>query len=103
MGFKRDFIWGAATASYQVEGAAYEEGKGLNIWDVFCEQKGKVFGGHTGEVACDQYHRYAEDVQLMKQMGLKAYRFSINWARILPLDLPQQELFISLKPISQRI
>ena len=84
MGFKRDFIWGAATASYQVEGAAYEEGKGLNIWDVFCEQKGKVFGGHTGEVACDQYHRYAEDVQLMKQMGLKAYRFSINWARILP-------------------
>lgn len=84
MGFKKDFVWGAATASYQVEGAAFEDGKGLNIWDVFCEQEGKIFGGHTGEVACDQYHRYKEDVQLMKEMGLKAYRFSIDWARILP-------------------
>lgn len=84
MGFRKDFVWGAATASYQVEGAAYEDGKGLSIWDTFCQKEGKVFGGHTGEVACDQYHRYPEDVQLMKQMGLKAYRFSINWPRILP-------------------
>ena len=84
MSFKKDFVWGAATAAYQVEGAAFEEGKGLNIWDIFCEQDGKIFGGHTGAVACDQYHRYKEDVQLMKQMGLKAYRFSIDWARIMP-------------------
>ena len=84
MSFKKEFVWGAATAAYQVEGAAFEDGKGLNIWDIFCEQDGKIFGGHTGEVACDQYHRYKEDVQLMKQMGLKAYRFSVDWARIMP-------------------
>ena len=69
MGFRKDFMWGAATASYQVEGAAYEDGKGLNIWDVFCKEEGKIFGGQNGDVACDQYHRYVEDVQLMKQMG----------------------------------
>lgn len=84
MGFREDFAWGAATAAYQVEGAAHEDGKGLTIWDIFCEQDGKIYGGQTGEVACDQYHRYKEDVQLMKEMGLKAYRFSVNWARILP-------------------
>ncbi len=84
MGFKKDFVWGAATASYQVEGAAYEDGKGLNIWDVFCKEPGKIYEGHTGDVACDQYHLYKEDIQLMKQIGIKAYRFSINWARILP-------------------
>lgn len=84
MGFKKDFMWGAATASYQVEGAAYEDGKGLNIWDVFCQEEGKVFGGHTGDVACDQYHRFEEDIALMKKMGIQAYRFSVNWARIFP-------------------
>ena len=84
MGFGNDFVWGAATASYQVEGAAYEDGKGLQIWDVFCKDPGNVFEGHTGDVACDHYHRYAEDVKMMKEMGLKAYRFSISWARIMP-------------------
>ena len=84
MGFKEHFIWGAATASYQVEGAAFEGGKGLNIWDVFCEQEGKIDGGDTGQVSCNQYHYYKEDVQLMKKIGLRAYRFSISWARILP-------------------
>lgn len=84
MGFKEDFAWGAATAAYQVEGAAFEDGKGLNIWDVFCEREGKIFGGQTGEVACDQYHRYKEDVALMKKMGLNSYRFSVDWARIMP-------------------
>ncbi len=84
MGFKEQFMWGAATASYQIEGAAFEDGKGLNIWDIFCEQDGKIWGGHTGQVACDHYHRYKEDIKLMKEMGLRAYRFSINWARILP-------------------
>lgn len=84
MGFKKDFIWGAATSAYQIEGAAYEDGKGLNIWDTFCTEPGKIYGGQSGDVACDHYHRYEEDVQLMKQLGLKAYRFSLNWARIIP-------------------
>lgn len=82
--FKKDFKWGAATASYQIEGAAFEDGKGLNIWDTFSHTEGKTYNGHTGDVACDHYHRYKEDVALMKEIGLKAYRFSISWARILP-------------------
>ena len=84
MGFSKDFVWGAATASYQIEGAAYANGKGLSVWDVFCKQPGKVFEGHNGDIACDHYHRYKEDIALMKQIGLKAYRFSISWPRILP-------------------
>ena len=84
MGFNKDFTWGVATASYQIEGAAYEDGKGLSIWDVFCTQPGKVFEGHTGDVACDHYHRVEEDVALMKELGIKAYRFSISWPRIMP-------------------
>lgn len=84
MGFKKDFVWGAATASYQIEGAAYEGGKGLSVWDVFSKQPGKVFEGHNGDEACDHYHRYKDDIALMKQIGLKAYRFSISWPRILP-------------------
>lgn len=84
MGFKKDFIWGGATASYQVEGAAYEDGKGLNIWDIFCKDGGHIYENQTGDVACDQYHRYKEDVQIMKEMGMKAYRFSLSWARIMP-------------------
>ncbi len=85
MGFSKDFIWGAATASYQVEGAAYEDGKGLNIWDVFCkEENSHVYSMNNGDVACDQYHRYKEDVAIMKEIGLKAYRFSVDWARVMP-------------------
>ena len=84
MSFCDNFQWGAATSSYQIEGAAYEDGKGLNIWDVFCQEEGRIFGGHTGDVACDHYHRFREDVQIMKQLGIKAYRFSVNWARVLP-------------------
>ena len=84
MGFNKDFVWGVATSAYQIEGAAYEEGKGLSIWDVYCTQPGRVFEGHHGEVACDHYHCYKEDVQLMKEMGIKAYRFSISWPRVLP-------------------
>ncbi len=86
-GFRDDFVWGGATASYQVEGAAYEDGKGLNIWDVFCGEGGHIYDNHTGDVSCDQYHCYKEDVALMKKLGLKAYRFSINWARIYPEGL----------------
>ncbi len=65
-------------------GAAFEDGKGLSIWDVYAHQPGKVFEGHNGDVACDHYHRFEEDVKLMKQLGIKAYRFSISWPRILP-------------------
>lgn len=84
MGFRDDFVWGAATSSYQIEGAYKEDGKGLNIWDVYTKDPGRIYEGHTGDIACDHYKRYKEDVALMKEMGLKAYRFSINWARIFP-------------------
>lgn len=82
--FPETFIWGAAAASYQIEGGAYAEGKGLSTWDMMCRQAGKVFDGHTGDVACDHYHRYPEDIAIMKQIGLKAYRLSLSWPRILP-------------------
>ncbi|MFP4144093.1 MAG: GH1 family beta-glucosidase [Phycisphaeraceae bacterium] len=82
--FPDNFVWGSATASYQVEGAYDEDGRGMSIWDHFVRWPGKVFRGRTGDVACDHYHRYQEDVALMKQIGLKAYRLSIAWPRILP-------------------
>lgn len=81
---KQPFVFGAATSSYQIEGAFQEGGKGLNIWDVYVREKGKIYNGHTGDIACDHYHRFREDVALMKEIRLQAYRFSINWARILP-------------------
>lgn len=84
MGFPSDFTWGAATASYQIEGAWDEDGKGPSIWDVFAGTPGKVLNGDTGKTACDHYHRYKDDVALMKELGLKAYRFSTAWPRILP-------------------
>lgn len=82
--FPAGFIWGCATASYQIEGAAYEDGKGESIWDRFSHTPGKVRNGDTGDVACDHYHRYLEDVRLMQELGLKGYRFSISWPRVLP-------------------
>jgi beta-glucosidase len=82
--FSKDFLWGAASASYQVEGAAYEDGKGLSVWDVFCRKPGAIWGGHTGDAACDHYHRYIEDAALMKEIGIKAYRLSISWPRLIP-------------------
>lgn len=84
MGFKKEFVWGAATASYQIEGAYDEDGKGRNIWDEFTHTEGKITDKSTGDIACDHYHRYKEDVRLMSELGLKAYRFSIAWSRILP-------------------
>lgn len=84
MGFRKDFVWGAATSSYQIEGATGEDGKGMDIWEVYSKEPGRIYEGQTGAVACDHYHRYPEDVTIMKKMGLKAYRFSINWSRILP-------------------
>src|SRR5579859_5409416 len=82
--FPRGFVWGAATASYQIEGAANEDGKGPSVWDVFSKKKGAVWEGQTGDVACDHYHRYREDVALMKALGIKSYRFSVSWPRVLP-------------------
>lgn len=84
MPFPGDFVWGAATASYQIEGAASEDGKGLSVWDVFTRKPGAVWRGHNGDIACDHYHRFADDVALMRQLGLNAYRFSISWPRVLP-------------------
>lgn len=81
---KKDFVWGVATAATQVEGAAYEGGKGLTVWDVIPTRPNGARQGETAEVACDQYHRYKEDVKLLKTLGVNAYRFSIAWARILP-------------------
>ena len=84
MSFPKDFLWGAATASYQIEGAWNEDGKGPSVWDIFCEKEGAVKNCDNGRVACDHYHRYKEDVALMKKLGLKAYRFSVSWPRIMP-------------------
>jgi beta-glucosidase len=82
--FPKDFLWGAATASYQVEGAWKDDGKGESNWDRFAHTTGKVKGGYTGDVACDSYHRFPEDVALVKAMNLRSYRFSIAWPRIQP-------------------
>ena len=82
--FPPDFVWGAATAAYQIEGAWAEDGKGENIWDRFSHTPGKVENGDTGDVACDHYHRWKDDIGLMKKIGIQAYRFSISWGRILP-------------------
>ena len=84
--FPADFLWGAATASYQIEGAASEDGRGLSIWDQFAAIPGKVHHGENGDVAADHYHRMPEDVALMAELGLNAYRFSIAWPRILPRE-----------------
>lgn len=81
---RRDFIWGVSTSSFQIEGATREDERGPSVWDTYC-QKGEVANRDTGEVACDHYHRYLEDIGLMRRLGVQAYRFSIAWPRILPL------------------
>ena len=82
--FPPEFLWGAATASYQIEGAWNEDGKGESIWDRFSHTPGNVINNDTGDAACDHYHRYPDDVALMQRLGLKAYRFSTAWTRVLP-------------------
>ena len=82
--FPPGFLWGTATASYQVEGAVHEDGRGPSIWDTFSHTPGKVVNNANGDVADDHYHRYKDDVQLMKALGVKAYRFSIAWPRVFP-------------------
>ncbi|MDR1386230.1 MAG: beta-glucosidase [Propionibacteriaceae bacterium] len=82
--FPADFVWGAATASYQVEGAIRQDGRTPSIWDVFCDRPGAIADGSSGQVACDQYHRYRDDIALMAELGVESYRFSIAWPRIQP-------------------
>lgn len=82
--FPPQFLWGAATAAYQIEGAWKDEGKGESIWDRFSHTPGKIANGDNGDLACDHYHRYVDDIALMRRLGLKAYRFSVAWPRILP-------------------
>src|SRR6185436_10785514 len=82
--FPEGFLWGTATASYQVEGAWNEDGKGESIWDRFSHTPGKVQDGDTGDVACDHYHRWRDDIKLMGELGLRSYRFSVCWPRVLP-------------------
>ena len=79
-----DFVWGAATASFQIEGATSEDGRGESVWDRFCATPGKVRNGDDGVVACDFYHRYREDIAIMRELGIDAFRFSIAWPRVLP-------------------
>jgi beta-glucosidase len=82
--FPAQFLWGAATSAYQIEGSPLADGAGPSIWQQFCATPGRVANGESGDVACDHYRRYREDVQLMRQLGLQAYRFSISWPRVLP-------------------
>jgi beta-glucosidase len=82
--FPEDFVWGSATASYQIEGAANEDGRGESIWDKFSHTPLNTVNGDTGDIACDHYRRYKDDIRIMKQMGIKGYRFSISWSRIFP-------------------
>jgi beta-glucosidase len=82
--FPEGFLWGSATASYQVEGAVHADGRGPSIWDTFSHSPGKTHNGDTGDVADDHYHRYKEDIGLMTELGLTTYRFSIAWPRIFP-------------------
>ncbi len=84
MSFPKDFIWGAASAAYQIEGAAFSDGKGPSIWDRFSHTPGAVFNGQTGDIAADAYHRFEEDLDLMQKLGIRNYRFSISWPRVLP-------------------
>ena len=87
--FPADFIWGASTSAYQIEGAPLADGAGPSIWQRFAHTPGMIANGESGDVACDHYHRYKDDVQLMKKLGLKAYRFSISWSRVLPNGVGQ--------------
>jgi beta-glucosidase len=89
--FPSNFIWGAATSAFQIEGAAKLDGKGASIWDTFCSTPGKVANGENGEIANDHYHRYLGDIELMKEVGLKGYRFSFAWSRLFPQGYGKKE------------
>lgn len=78
------FVWGVSTAAYQIEGGAEKDGKGLSVWDVFCKEKDRIFENQNAETACDSYGHYEEDVKLIKELGVDAYRFSVSWPRVFP-------------------
>ena len=82
--FPKDFVWGAATSSYQIEGSTQVDGRGQSIWDTFAAIPGKTHNGENGDPGCDHYNRWASDLDLMKDMGLEAYRFSVAWPRVIP-------------------
>lgn len=84
LSFPKDFLWGTATSAHQIEGAWADDGKGVNTWDRFEQEPGRILNGDTAQVACDHYHRWSEDLSLIREIGFGAYRFSISWARILP-------------------
>src|ERR1041384_7304402 len=84
LSFPAGFVWGAATASYQIEGAWNEDGKGESVWDRFAHTSSGVERRETGDIACDHYHRYAEDIEIMRTLGIKNYRFSMAWPRVMP-------------------
>ncbi len=88
-GFPKNFAWGAATAAYQIEGAADRDGKGASVWDMLCHKPGAIWNNQSGAVACDHYRLWRQDVALMKQLGLRAYRFSLSWPRVLPAGTGQ--------------
>lgn len=79
-----DFVWGVSTSAYQIEGAAAVDGRGPSVWDHYCRGPGRIADGDSGDVACDHYHRYAEDIALMRELNIRAYRFSVAWPRVLP-------------------
>jgi len=82
--FPEDFTWGVSTSAYQIEGAAFKDGKGRSVWDEFCKKPGAIWHGHNGDIACDHYHKYREDIALLKNLGVSAYRLSLCWPRLLP-------------------
>src|SRR5262249_12415012 len=82
--FPRSFIWGISTSSYQIEGAAAADGRAPSIWDTFCREPGRIANGDSGDVACDHYHRFQDDIALLKDLGVGGYRFSVAWPRVLP-------------------
>ena len=84
MSFPTNFTWGVAAASYQIEGAWNKDGKGLSVWDMLRRQPGKIWESDTGDTACDHYHRYQEDINSMREIGVNAYRLSISWPRVIP-------------------
>jgi len=83
--FPKDFVWGTSTSAYQIEGAWLEDGKGLSTWDIFTHTPGKILNGETADQTCDHYHKYEDDIKLLKKLGVTAYRFSVSWTRILPM------------------